>query len=422
VFKLPRGTRDFSPEEMDKRNYLEKSMRETFEIYGYKEVETPNIEYLELFTKKSGEGILNEIYSFMDKNGRELSLRPELTAPVIRFYINNMQMNPKPLKLYYFGKCYRYDRPQKGRYREFKQAGCELIGTDKPEALAELISLSYNILKNAGINDINLYIGNLKILSSIFNQLNLSDDQIKYIMPLIDKSLNNDLFEALNSFGINNSMIERFIKILNSNDINIIEKFIDNKDDIKNEFIQFKNTLELLKSSFKIEFNIKLGIVRGLDYYNGLVFEIESPNLGAEKQICGGGQYELIKIFKGNDTPTAGFALGFDRVIISLEIQEYKFSKKNLDFYIIPINKNMIKKSIDILNILRNNKYIADMDLLRRGVGKSLKYASSINALEVIIIGPEELEKDSIIVRNMETGEQNTIKIDNFIQAIQKKL
>lgn len=421
MFKLPRGTRDFSPEEMDKRNYLEKSMRETFEIYGYKEVETPNIEYLELFTKKSGEGILNEIYSFMDKNGRELSLRPELTAPVIRFYINKMQMNPKPLKLYYFGKCYRYDRPQKGRYREFKQAGCELIGTDKPEALAELISISYNILKDAGLNDINLYIGNLKILSSIFNQLNLSDDQIKYIMPLIDKSLNNDLFDALNSYGINHSIIERFIKILNSNDINIIEKFIDNKDAIKNEFIHFKNILELLKSSFKIEFNIKLSIVRGLDYYNGLVFEIESPNLGAEKQICGGGQYDLIKIFKGNDTPTAGFALGFDRVIISLEMQEYNFPKKNLDFYIIPINESMIKKSIDIINILRKNKYIVDMDLLRRGVGKSLKYASSINAVKVIIIGPEELENDSIIVRNMKTGEQKTVKIDNFIKTIQKK-
>jgi len=188
VLKLPRGTRDFSPDDMNKRNYVENSMRATFEKYGYKEVETPVIEYLELFTKKSGETIIDEIYTFKDKGGRELSLRPELTAPVIRFYIDKLQMKPKPLKLFYFGKCYRYDRPQKGRYREFKQAGCEIIGTNKPEAFAELISMSYNILRNIGVKDIILNIGNLKILSYFFDELKLSKDQRKYIMPLIDKS------------------------------------------------------------------------------------------------------------------------------------------------------------------------------------------------------------------------------------------
>jgi histidyl-tRNA synthetase len=148
VFNIPRGTRDFTSEEMDKRRYIEKVIRSTFQTYGYHEIQTPTFETLELFTAKSGQGIIDELYFFKDKGNRDLALRPELTAPVIRFYIDKLQMEPKPLKLFYFGNCYRYDRPQKGRYREFRQAGCEIIGTDTPEAYAELISLAYSILKN----------------------------------------------------------------------------------------------------------------------------------------------------------------------------------------------------------------------------------------------------------------------------------
>ena len=153
MFKLPRGTRDFTSEEMQKRRYIEEVIRKTFDTFGYQEVQTPTFETLELFTAKSGESIVEELYSFTDKGGRNLTLRPELTAPVMRLYVDKLQMEPKPLKLYYFGSCYRYDRPQKGRYREFKQAGCEIIGTSTPEAYAELIALAYKILENTGVKN-----------------------------------------------------------------------------------------------------------------------------------------------------------------------------------------------------------------------------------------------------------------------------
>jgi histidyl-tRNA synthetase len=237
-------------------------------------------------------------------------------------------------------------------------------------------------------------------------------------MPLIDKSLYNELTDALKGFGIKNSKIENLIRTLKTNKINIIEEFCINDNFIKNEFIKFKYILDLLKTNFKIEFKIKLGIVRGLDYYNGLVFEIESPNLGAEKQICGGGEYDLINTLNGKDTPTAGFAIGFDRVLISLEMQKYMFPKRNIDFYIIPLNKDMIDKSLELLDILRKNKYIVDMDLLRRGIGKSLKYASSVKALKAIIIGPDELDNNSITIKNMITGEQNIVNINKFIKSL----
>jgi len=200
VFNLPRGTRDFTIDDMQKRRYIEEIMRSTFKTFGYNEIQTPTFENLELFKAKSGQAILDELYFFKDKGNRELVLRPELTAPVIRFYVEKLQMEPKPLKLFYFGNCYRYDRPQKGRYREFRQAGCEIIGTNTPEAYAELIVLAYTILKNSGAKNLKLNIGNLNILSSIFNQLKLSNEQQRYLIPLIDKSMFEDVFNALKAY------------------------------------------------------------------------------------------------------------------------------------------------------------------------------------------------------------------------------
>ena len=203
MYQIPRGTRDFTSPEMKKRLLVEYKIRSTFKKFGYNEVQTPVFETLELFTAKSGEAIINEIYSFKDKSGRDLALRPELTAPVIRMYINKLQMEPKPLKLFYFGNCYRYDRPQKGRYREFMQAGCELIGVDTTEAHAELIAMGYKILENIGLKNIHLNIGNLNILSAIFKKIDINNDKQKYLIPLIDKSMFEEIHSALIDFKIN---------------------------------------------------------------------------------------------------------------------------------------------------------------------------------------------------------------------------
>jgi histidyl-tRNA synthetase len=414
VLKIPRGTRDFTPKDMQKRRYIEKNMRSTFNVFGYKEIQTPTFETLELFTAKSGETIIDELYSFTDKGGRDFALRPELTAPVIRFYTDKLQMEPKPLKLFYFGNCFRYDRPQKGRYREFKQAGCEIIGTDSEEALAELIALAYNILKNSGLKIIELKIGNLNILSEIFNQFNLTKDHQKYLVPLIDKSMFEDFFDALIGFGIKKEEARSLTELLQTSDLNIIENIIKSEN-AKIEIMKFKKILNFIKDSFQIDnYEIKISIVRGLDYYKGIVFEIEAPSLGAEKQLCGGGVYELISLFGGKVTPTAGFAIGFDRTIVALEIENYQFPTSELDVYIIPVNKDMINKSIEISQILRKKGISVDLDLRRRGMSKSLKYAGSLNAKKVIIVGPKELEQDSVMIRDMRSGNQELLKIKDL--------
>ena len=225
MYQNPRGTRDFNPEEMQKRKIVEESIRSIFQKYGYKEVQTPIFENLELFTSKSGDTIINELYSFTDKGGREIALRPELTAPVIRFYVEKLQMEPKPLKLFYFGNCFRYDRPQKGRYREFTQAGCELIGTKTSEAISELIALAYNILKIVGVKNLNLNIGNLNILSLIFKKFKLTNEQIRYITPLIDKSKYDDVFNAVRDFGIKSEKANLLINLLETQNISQIRNF-----------------------------------------------------------------------------------------------------------------------------------------------------------------------------------------------------
>jgi len=394
-------------------------MRNTFQTFGYREIQTPMFENLELFTAKSGETIIEELYAFKDKSGRDLALRPELTAPVIRLYVDKLQMKPKPLKLFYFGSCFRYDRPQKGRYREFTQAGCELIGTDTPEAYAELIALAYTLLKNVGLKNIKLNIGNLTVLSTIFKKIGLTKDQQRYIIPLIDKALFEELYSALQDFNIENTKITDFLEILQTSDLEKIKKYIMEDETVSKELDKLEDIFDLLNNCFKIKnYQIKMSIVRGLDYYTGLVFEIEAPMLGAEKQLCGGGAYELISLFGGKDTPTAGFAVGFDRTILALETEGQEFPLPGVDVYVIPVNREMVKKTLEITQLLREKGLSVDVDLLRRGLSKSLKYANSLNAWKAVIVGPDELKKNAVTLRDLKSGEQKIVKIKELPDTI----
>jgi histidyl-tRNA synthetase len=419
MFQVPRGTRDFTPEEMEKRRYIERTITATFLSFGYGEIQTPTFENVELFTEKSGESILNEIYTFTDKGGRELALRPELTAPVIRCYVERLQMEPKPLKLFYFGNCYRYDRPQKGRYREFRQAGCELIGVDTPEATAELLALAFTVLQNVGLKNIHINIGNLTLIQTLFKRLNILKDDQKILLPLIDKSQYDDLLVALQDCGITKNDADNFVHLLQTTDLKEIRNYIQDDPQALKELTLLDTILGLLHGSFHItNYRIKLGIVRGLDYYKGLVFEIDAPVLGAEKQLCGGGSYELVTLFGGTEVPTSGFAIGFDRTILALEAENFPFPSSNIEVYIIPVNPEMIPKAIEIAQSVRSLGRSVDFDQLRRGMGKSLKYAAARHVQKAIIIGPKELEKNAITIRDMETGNQETIHLTELSTAL----
>ena len=415
MIERPRGTRDFSTEDMEKRRFLEKNLQKTFESFGYKEIQTPTFEQLELFTLKSGDSIKDELYAFTDKGGRELSLRPELTAPVIRMYVDQLQMTSKPLKLFYFGNCYRYDRPQKGRYREFMQAGCELIGTKTPEAIAELIALAYYLLKNVGLSQFTLDIGDLPLLKMIFESMNLSEEQQKTMLPLIDKECFDDVREVLVEYAVDASLQEIFISLLTNASIEKLQSYFQDNETALNEISRLQQVSYFLTNCFQVpDFHINLGIVRGLDYYTGMVFELKVPKLGAEKQICGGGEYELVSLFKGRETPTSGFAIGFDRTLLSMELEQLSFPSKKIDYYIISVTEDMRHLAIRIAMRLRRQGLYVDIDLMQRGIGKAMKYASSRNTQKVILVGPSEAEKHAVTLRDMDSGLQTLVDIETL--------
>ncbi|MEM1514269.1 MAG: histidine--tRNA ligase [Candidatus Thermoplasmatota archaeon] len=393
MIEKPRGTRDFSPEEMKKRREIEKKLREIFERYGYEEIMTPTIEHLELFTLKSGEGIIEETYAFEDKAGRKLALRPELTAPVMRMYVEKYQMEAKPIKFYYFGNCFRYDRPQQARYREFWQFGCELIGSDMPEAIAELIALAYNSLKEVGLKKIILRIGNLDILRRFLDGIG---GNFPEIMRLIDKKDFETLRKKLRNF-------EEFMNFIKINDLDKI-KFEEAK--------RMKEIIEYLEV-FGIPYNIDLSIARGLEYYIGTVFEIDAPSLGAEKQICGGGEYNLVPILGGKKIPTSGFAIGFDRVLLALEKENFKIEGKEEKIYITYIG-DMLKEALNLVNKLRKKGLKIEMELMRRNISKSLEFADKKEIKKVIIVAPDEWKKGAVILKNLERGKQEEIKIEEI--------
>ncbi|MDH7508307.1 MAG: histidine--tRNA ligase [Methanomassiliicoccales archaeon] len=407
MIQRPRGTRDFTPDEMEKRRYVESLMRKEAEIFGFREIATPIFEHAELFTMKSGPGILEEMYAFKDKGGRELTLRPELTAPVMRFFVNELTDLPRPLKLYYMGPCFRYERPQSGRFREFYQFGAELIGTKNPESDAEIVSLASSIMKRIGLRDYVVRIGHIGILRDILRREGIDGESASVILQKLDKKMYDDASVLMEERGMSQASIREIIKITKiSGQRSVLQELQSFEGDAREYLNDIIEILEILGVE---NLRVDLGVVRGLDYYTGMVFEIEVPGLGAEKQVCGGGSYSLAELFGGEKVFSTGFAIGFDRTLIALEKQGIDFPRKRVDVYVIPLTDGLRKKAFEISARLRDKGISTDIDLMRRSLQKNLKYAASIGVRYAAIIGEREAEQGIVILRNMDTGEQTPV-------------
>ncbi len=406
----PRGTRDFDPDQMKARKKVENSLRKTAESFGYDEVLTPTFEHTDLFLEKSGPSIVEEIYSFEDKGGREIALRPEFTASIMRMYSKNLRAKSKPLKLFYFGPAFGYERPQSGRYREFWHFGTELIGAGTAKADAENIALAYNCIKEAGLDEITMRVSNLQILEDYLKERNISrEDREKIYHAIDDEEETKKLLEEF-------SLDDEFYELLET-------PFEEIPDKIKNstayeylkKVINFLSYYDIDKD--KDDYVVDLKTVRGLDYYSGVVFEIDVESLGAQKQICGGGDYNLGDIF-GIDIPSKGFAIGFDRLYLALEQEDKLPEKKREGCYIIPLSEKSISYSYEVLSVLREAKLEADIDLKDRSVGKALGYADKRGFRYSIIIGEDEVEKEEVALKDMVSGDQENIDKDNIVEVI----
>jgi len=404
MLQKPRGTRDFLPDEMEARRAIEWRLREVARRWGYREVCTPEFEDLELFTMRSGEGIINEMYVFEDKGGRKLALRPEITAAVIRMYINEAKVAPKPLRWCYYADCFRYERPQKGRYRQFWQFGVELIGADSAIADAEVIMLASDMLDTTGVR-YELKVGHLSFVKTLLKDVE-PETQRK-----IRQQLDKKDFEGLNVTleGMNRPELAESLKTLVATQ-DLSEAFEIAGQIPERERIE--QTIGYLDAA-NIRYSLNLGIARGLDYYTGIVFEGFADNLGAENQILGGGVYRLAHLFGGDDVASCGFAIGFDRVMVSLG--ETAHTKDTVAAIV--CTPETRKRALEVARAFRSAGIRTEMDLMDRGFGQQLSHAAK-SADFAVIIGQREAASGEVTLKDLHTGEQKTVTLDTAVAGV----
>ncbi|WP_314048831.1 histidine--tRNA ligase [Peptostreptococcus stomatis] len=417
--KAPRGTKDIIPAEAYKWNYLEDKFRDLCRLYGYEEIRTPIFEHTELFKRGVGDTtdiVQKEMYTFKDRGDRDLTLKPEGTAGVIRAFIENkMYAETQPTKLFYITPCFRYERPQSGRQRQFHQFGVEAIGSDTPSLDAEVISLAMQFLGEAGLKDLTVSINSVgcPVCREEYNRL-LKD----YLAAKADV-----LCDLCNDRRDKNPM--RVIDCKNETcQANIVDipLMADHLcDNCKDHFKQLKAYLD----EMNIKYVVDKKIVRGLDYYKRTAFEIISNDLGAQSTVCGGGRYDgLVEQIGGPSGYSGiGFGLGAERLLLTLEANGVEIGNPNhTDIFVVTIGDKAKLKSFSILKDLRENHISADKDHLDRSLKAQFKYSNKINAKYTIVIGDDELDKDKATLKNMETGDQKLIKISELVNELRSVL
>ncbi|WP_297519922.1 histidine--tRNA ligase [Thermococcus sp.] len=427
-----KGTRDLLPEEMAKRRWVFERIREVFERYNFHEVLTPTFEYTELFKLRSGEEVVEQLYAFDDKGGRNLSLRPDMTSSVARLYVNSFQNAPKPVKWYYIANMFRYEEPQSGRFREFWQAGVELIGSDKVEADAEVIALFVESYLATGLEDFTVNIGDRVLLDEFARMLGVEDDiGLMRLIDKKDKMSREDFVGALREFGLSDESVEKVLALVGIKGLpdEVLPKAEElfTSDEAKAEIKRLYELVDLLDAYGVSKWiRIDLGIARGFDYYTSIVFEAIAPNDLGIGSIGGGGRYDnLIEVFGGKPTPATGFAIGIERLIPILEWKDLiPEPKLRPEVYVIPIGKDgeVRRAVVEVVSALREAGVRGDIELTGRKVRKALDYADRLGVPYVVLIGKRDLAKGKITVRNMQTGEQRTVEKESAVEEILRLL
>ncbi|WP_456367818.1 histidine--tRNA ligase [Thermococcus sp.] len=423
-----KGTRDLLPEEMAKRRWVFERIQEVFERYDFHEILTPTFEYTELFRLRSGEEVVKQLYAFRDKGGREISLRPDMTSSVARLYVNRFQNSPKPVKWYYIANMFRYEEPQSGRFREFWQAGVELIGSDRVEADAEVIALLVESYLATGLEEFTVNIGDRILLDEFARMIGVMDDiGLMRLIDKRDKMSGEEFIKALRDFGLEDGKIEKVLSLVEikglPDDVLPKAEELFKSTKAKNEITRLYELVDLLDAYGVSKWiRIDLGIARGFDYYTSVVFEAIAPNSLGIGSIGGGGRYDnLIEVFGGKPTPATGFAIGIERLIPILEwkglIPEPKLRP---DVYVIPIgtSSGVKKAAIEVVTAIRRAGIKADYELLGRKIRKALDYAGRLGVPYVVLIGERDLSGGRVTIRDMESGEQKSVEKDRIVEEV----
>ena len=412
-FRSIKGTYDILPNDADSWQRVETCVREFITRAGYSEIRTPAFEKTELFTRSVGEDsdvVSKEMYSWTDQGGTDITLKPEYTASVIRSYIQHNLGAKSPLtKLYYLDNLFRRERPQKGRYRQFRQYGIEAIGSPHPEQDAEVITIAYELLVELGIKDITLKLNSIGS-SECRNEYRqaLKD----FLQPHLDKlsETSRKRFDS-NPMRILDTKIDFEIALLQ--DAPTITSFLTLDD--ANHFDEVQIYLEALD----VPFTLDTALVRGLDYYTRTTFEIISSKLGAQDALCGGGRYDkLAETLGGKQTPAVGFAAGLERIMIAMDEVDTDQKIQADKIYLIGLGDAVRPTMLKILGEARKAGLIMEFDSLRRSIKSQMREANKIGASLAIIIGDKELKDKSVQIKDLKNGQQESIPIDSIISYI----
>lgn len=420
-FKVPRGTQDILPSESWKWQHVESIIRDVCDKYRYKEIRTPIFEQTELFQRTVGDTtdiVTKEMYTFKDRGDRSMTLRPEGTAPVVRSYVENKMFGyaDQPVKLYYQGPMFRYERQQAGRYRQFVQFGVEAIGSADPAIDAEVISLAMELYKRVGLKEYKL------ILNSLGDKESRGAHRealIAHFKPHIEE-LCGDCQARLekNPLRILDCKVDREHPLMES--APSLADFLN--EESAAYFEQVKAYLDDIGVAYELDPNL----VRGLDYYNHTAFEIMSTSsgFGAITTLCGGGRYNgVAEEIGGPASPGVGYALSIERLLLAMEAEGIAFTNDpELDVYIVTMDAEAHKKGFKLLNELRNANIKADMDYMGRKMKAQMKSADRLDAKSVIVIGEEEVEAGIVQLKNMADGSQEKVEDLNIVTVLQDKL
>jgi len=412
-FRSIKGTYDILPNDADSWQRVETCVREFITRAGYSEIRTPAFEKTELFTRSVGEDsdvVSKEMYSWTDQGGTDITLKPEYTASVIRSYIQHNLGAKSPLtKLYYLDNLFRRERPQKGRYRQFRQYGIEAIGSPHPEQDAEVITIAYELLVELGIKDITLKLNSIGSLECRNEYRQALKD---FLQPHLDKlsETSRKRFDS-NPMRILDTKIDFEIALLQ--DAPTITSFLSPDD--ANHFDEVQIYLEALD----VPFTLDTALVRGLDYYTRTTFEIISSKLGAQDALCGGGRYDkLAETLGGKQTPAVGFAAGFERILIAMDEVDTDQKIQADKIYLIGLGDAVRPTMLKILGEARKAGLIMEFDSLRRSIKSQMREANKIGASLAIIIGDKELKDKSVQIKDLNNGQQESIPIDSIISYI----
>jgi histidyl-tRNA synthetase len=419
-FQPVRGMRDLIGEEAQAFTIIIAKARQTAELYGFHEVITPHVEPLELLAAKSGEEIRQRMFIFKDLGERQVALRPEFTASIARLVTTALKNEPKPLRLFSVGTVYRYDEPQKGRYREFWQSNFELMGSAKPEADAEIVLLTNSLMESLGLGGYAFKIGHIGVIRGILSQDGVDEKTQNAILQKMDKKEYDaalKLVESQKSRG----MLEGLIAIKGGDWRETVEQMKVHVADYPNAKAAAENLAEILSliaESADLTVAVDPAFARGLEYYTGMIFEIYIPQL--DIALGGGGRYDrLIEVFGGDPTPAVGCAHGIDRVAIALQTQKTApTGKAGKKAAVIPITETLKPHALKIAQQLRAAGVAAEFEVMGRKMGKALEDADKRRVDFAVIVGERELKEGAVVLKDLVGRSQCIVAIDKLAEKI----